>query len=180
MSFPESKYRVSISIFSLTMLGVFMRKTNDGIYILVNKKPYTTEVEYLATESYEKLPELLPGCKVEFDEKKIKLTEYADCTRCQMPLSDRNQKCECTHKEIISTHGELIKSGFKPYNSGLGLKVSLKCGEKYLHAVLFQGNVMYDIMKKFDVGNEVHFKAILLNSSGQNELVKIFHVNNFK
>lgn len=90
------------------------------------------------------------------------------------------QECECPYQRVITTCGELLKSEVRSYRSGLGLKVTLKCGEKYLHAVLFQGNVMYDIMKKFDVGDEVHFKAILINSSGENELVKIFHVRNFK
>ena len=86
-SFPKSEFTVRISIFSLTMLGVFMRKTNDGIFVLVNEKPYTTEVRFLSKENYDNLPELVPGCKVEFEERTLKLTEYPDCTSCQLPLT---------------------------------------------------------------------------------------------
>ena len=74
----------------------------------------------------------------------------------------------------------MYKSEFKTYPSGVGLKVSIKCGNRNLHAALFQGSAVYDIMKKFDVGDEVVFKAILLNSNRENDLGRIFHVRNFK
>tara|TARA_B110000046_G_C12891963_1_gene354785 strand:+ start:116 stop:610 length:495 start_codon:yes stop_codon:yes gene_type:complete len=164
------------------MLGVFMRETASGIFILINKKPYTTEVHYLTKERYVTLPELVTGCKVEFDEKQVKLAEYTNCIRCHISFTEEkeSQNCKCAHKEIISTRGELIKSEFKPYKSGFGLKVSLKHGTKISHAVLFEGNIMYDIMKKFDVGDYVDFKAFLISANGDNDLVKLFYVKNFK
>ena len=150
------------------MIGVFMREKASCIFILINKKPYTTEVHYLTKERYVTLPELVTGCKVEFDEKHVKLAEYTNCIRCHMSFTEENksQNCECAHKEIISSRGELIKSEFKPYKSGLGLNVKLKHGAKISHAVLFEGNIMYDIMKKFDVGEYVDFKAFLISTNG--------------
>ena len=89
------------------------------------------------------------------------------------------QHCECPHKETISTCGELVKIEFKNYQSGVGLKVSFKCGNKNLHAVIFQGNVLFDIMKKFEVGDQVAFKAILISSNGDHDLGKIFYIRDF-
>ena len=54
------------------MFGVFMRSTEAGIFILVNRKPYTTDVKF------EALPELTPGCKIQYDEGSIQLSEYFD------------------------------------------------------------------------------------------------------
>ena len=68
------------------MFGEFMRETDSGIFVLVNEKPYFTDVQYLTKERYETLPELVPGCKVEFDEETVKLSEYSDCPRCHMSL----------------------------------------------------------------------------------------------
>ena len=68
------------------MFGVFMRSTEAGIFILVNEKPYTTEVKFLTSGRFEALPEMIPGCKIEYDESSIQLSEYFDCIRCHMPL----------------------------------------------------------------------------------------------
>ena len=39
---------------------------------------------------------------------------------------------------------------------------------------------MYDILKMFEIGERIYFKALLLKSGDDHDLGKIFHVRNFK
>tara|TARA_B110000046_G_scaffold179374_1_gene208518 strand:- start:561 stop:779 length:219 start_codon:yes stop_codon:yes gene_type:complete len=63
-----------------------MRETANGIFILVNGKPYKTEIQYLTKEGYETLPELVLGCKVKFDDTTVTLAEFSDCPRCHISI----------------------------------------------------------------------------------------------
>ena len=157
------------------MFGVFLRQTATTYFVLVNKEPFNTGIQYLNRERYYKVPDLKPGVKIEFDETTIKLAEYSDCENCHMPLIG-GKECSCPYKDLISATGELINSEFKHYATGMGLKVSMKHGDYDSHAVLFKGDIWFDIMKKMDTGEHITFKAILKNCNGNNNLVKLFHV----
>ena len=39
---------------------------------------------------------------------------------------------------------------------------------------------MYDILKMYEIGEEICFKALLLKRRDEHDLGKIFHVGNFK
>ena len=42
----------------------------------MNEKPYTTAVKFLTRSRFEALPEMTLGCKVAYDENRMKLAEY--------------------------------------------------------------------------------------------------------
>ena len=67
------------------MFGVFLKETATDYQILVNVKPYRTDLRILSKEKYSKASEIPVGVKVEFNESTIILAEYFDCTYCHMP-----------------------------------------------------------------------------------------------
>ena len=86
------------------MFGVFLRESATTVFVLINKLPFKTELQFLNKENYSDLPDLIPGCKIEFDVKSIKLAEYSDCENCHMPLI-KNNGCPCPFKDIIAANG---------------------------------------------------------------------------
>ena len=169
-----------IKIFQ-AMLGVVKRISKEGLFVLVNERSYSTDLKFISFGVLDSIPDLIPRSKISYVGKTLELTEYLDCDRCQKPVSlEGTHECDCKPQNIVSVIGELIKMESKLYNSGEGLKVSLKCDEKLLHSVLFHGNAMVDILKEFEIGEMVNFKAIIINSGDVHDLVKIFYVKNFK
>ena len=86
------------------------------------------------------------------------------------------QECDCNPRRVVTPMGVLTKKEKRSYPSGIGLKVSMQCGEKMLHCVFFHGTAMLNIFGAFDVGKEVTFKAIILKSGERHDLGRIFHV----
>ena len=62
------------------------------------------------------------------------------------------------------------------YESGVGLKIAIRVGEKVLNSVLFKNNGMKSLMEMFEVGETIKFKAVVVNEGPQHDLVKIFAV----
>ena len=139
------------------MFGVFLKETATDYQILVNVKPYRTDLRILSKEKYSKVSEIPVGVKVEFNESMIISAEYFDCTYCHMPEIPGNN-CPSPAKNTVSATGKLIKSEFKQYDSGLGLKVGVQHGDITTYFVLFQGDVWFDVLKKMSVGDELTFK----------------------
>ena len=163
------------------VLGVVRRITDEGVYILVNDKPYHTSKMLIPSKKIKSIPNLQIGSKICYDDGVIKLTEYIDCKKCHQPLKiDGDHVCNCKPKDMIDTAGELIKTEYKRYLSNTGFKVSLKTDEKVLHCVLFEKDALLDIMEEFKIGDKVYFKAIVKDRGDVHDLVKIFHVQNFK
>ena len=128
-------------------------------------------------EKYSKVSEIPVGVKVEFNESTIILAEYFDCTYCHMPEIPGNN-CPSPAKNTVSATGKLIKSEFKQYDSGLGLKVGVQHGDITTYFVLFQGDVWFDVLKKMSVGDELTFKGVVHKNDDEsrNNLVKLFYV----
>ena len=103
--------------------------------------------------------------------------EYFDCSYCHMPEIPGNN-CPSPAKNTVSATGKLIKSEFKQYDSGLGLKVGVQHGDITTYFVLFQGDVWCDVLKKMSVGDELTFKGVLHKNDDEsrNNLVKLFYV----
>ena len=131
----------------------------------------------LSKEKYSKASEIPVGVKVEFNESTIMSAEYFDCTYCHMPEIPGNN-CPSPAKNTVSATGKLIKSEFKQYDSGLGLKVGVQHGDITTYFVLFQGDVWFDVLKKMSVGDELTFKGVLHKNDDEsrNNLVKLFYV----
>ena len=53
------------------MFGVFLKETATDYQILVNVKPYRTDLRILSKEKYSKVSEIPVGVKVEFNESTI-------------------------------------------------------------------------------------------------------------
>ena len=53
------------------MFGVFLKETATDYQILVNVKPYRTDLRILSKEKYSKASEIPVGVKVEFNESTI-------------------------------------------------------------------------------------------------------------
>ena len=159
------------------MFGVFLKETATDYQILVNVKPYRTDLRILSKEKYSKASEIPVGVKVEFNESTIILAEYFDCTYCHMPEIPGNN-CSSPAKNTVSATGKLIKSEFKQYDSGLGLKVGVQHGDITTYFVLFQGDIWFDVLKKMSVGDELTFKGVLHKNDDEsrNNLVKLFYV----
>ena len=159
------------------MFGVFLKETATDYQILVNVKPYRTDLRILSKEKYSKESEIPVGVKVEFNKSTIKLAEYFDCGYCHMPEIPGNN-CPSPAKNTVSATGKLIKSEFKQYDSGLGLKVGVQHGDITTYFVLFQGDVWFDVLKKMSVGDELTFKGVLHKNDDEsrNNLVKLFYV----
>ena len=175
---PETYfYSTHLNFLSLTMFGVFLKETATDYQILVNVKPYRTDLRILSKEKYSKASEIPVGVKVEFNESTIILAEYFDCTYCHMPEIPGNN-CPSPAKNTVSATGKLIKSEFKQYDSGLGLKVGVQHGDITTYFVLFQGDVWFDVLKKMSVGDELKFKGVLHKNDDEsrNNLVKLFYV----
>ena len=62
------------------------------------------------------------------------------------------------------------------YDTGVGLKIAIRVGDKVLNSVLFKNNGMKSLMEMFEVGETIKFKAIVVNEGSQHDLVKIFAV----
>ena len=107
------------------MFGVFLKETATDYQILVNVKPYRTDLRILSKEKYSKVSEIPVGVKVKFNESMIISAEYFDCTYCHMPEIPGNN-CPSPAKKTVSATGKLIKSEFKQYDSGIGLKVGVQ------------------------------------------------------
>ena len=163
------------------MLAVVKRITDKGLSVLVNDKPYYTSKTMIPSKRIKSMPDLQIGSKITYNDGVIELTEYIDCNRCHRPLKiDGDHHCDCEDKDIIDTVGELIKTEYKQYSSNIGFKVSLKTDGRVVHFVLFENDALLDIMEEFKIGDKVYFKAIVKDKGDVHDLVKIFHVRNFK
>ena len=164
------------------VLGVVRKITDEGLSVLVNDKPYYTSKMMIPSKRIKSMPDLQIGSKITYSDGVVELTEYLDCKRCQRPLKiDGDHHCNCEAKDIIDTVGELIKTEYKQYCSNIGFKVSLKTDERVVHFVLFENDALLDILEEFKIGEKVYFKAIIKDiGNNGHDLVKIYHVNNFK
>ena len=90
------------------MFGVFLKETATDYQILVNVKPYRTDLRILSKEKYSKVSEIPVGVKVEFNESMIISAEYFDCSYCHMPEIPGNN-CPSPAKNTVSATGKLIK-----------------------------------------------------------------------
>ena len=163
------------------VLGVVRKITDEGVYVLVNDKPYHTSKLLIPSKKIKSTPDLQVGSKITFNGRMIELTEYLDCKKCHRALKiDGDHICSCKPKDMIDTVGELIKTEYKQYCSNIGFKVSLKTDEKVRHCVLFDNDALLDIMEEFKIGEKVYFKAIIKERGDVHDLVKIFHVQNFR
>ena len=158
------------------MFGVFFKETVTDYQILVNVEPYRTDLRILSKEKYSKVSEIPTGVKVEFNESKIMLAEYFNCSYCHMPKI--TSYCPCPAKNTVSVTGKLIKSEFKQYDSGLGLKVEVQHGDITTYFVLFQEDIWFDVVKKMSVGDELTFKGVLHKNDDEsrNNLVNLFYI----
>ena len=159
----------------LKMFGVYFRKTDDRFFILTNEKHYKTEERFIPKEKYNSLPMLYPGSKVSYDGKEVKLTDFDNCKRCHKMLNPLIA-CSCLPEKTIYSSGELIKSEYSMYDTGIVLTVAIRCDDKVVNAVLFKNNAMKNVLDIFEVGDTVKFKAIIINEGSQHDLVKIFAV----
>ena len=57
-------YSTHLNFLSLTMFGVFLKETATDYQILVNVKPYRTDLRMLSKEKYSKVSEIPVGVKV--------------------------------------------------------------------------------------------------------------------
>ncbi len=159
------------------MFGVFLKETATDYHIAVNVKPYRTDLRILSKEKYSKVSEIPVGVKVGFNESKIMLAVYFNCSYCHMPEIASN-RCPCPAKNTVSATGKLIKSEFKQYDSGLGLKVGVQHGDITTYFILFQEDVWFDVLKKMSVGDELTFKGVLHKNDDEsrNNRVELFYV----
>ena len=125
------------------MLGVVSQISNDGISLLVNEKPFCTELKCIPVIGIDFKPTLVIGSKVSYDGKVITLTEYLDCEKCHRPIELTGSKeCDCEYQDMVDAGGEVIKMERTIYPTGLALKVTINCGRKIFHSVLFEGTLM--------------------------------------
>ena len=156
------------------MFGTVLHVAATGAFVLTNEKCYYTGVKFIPSQRIDPLLFLAPGSKIIFNDTKVALSDYYNCYRCHKSLQD-DEECSCDEKMVIISSGVLIKKENRTYPSGLGLKVSLQCGDRTLHSVLFQGSAFYSIFNCLEEGELISFKAILLNVGDKNDLGKIFH-----
>ena len=93
------------SQFSLSYnVWCFLKETATDYQILVNVKPYRTDLRILSKEKYSKVSEIPVGVKVQFNESMIISAEYFDCTYCHMPEIPGNN-CPSPAKNTVSATG---------------------------------------------------------------------------
>lgn len=157
------------------MFELYLRKTEDGIFILTNEVHYKTEERFIPKEKYDSLPKLFLGSKVCYDGSSVKITDFENCKQCHKMINPLIA-CSCPKEKTIRCSGELIKSEDMMYETGIGLKIAIRVGDKVLNSVLFKNNGMKSLMEMFEVGETIKFKAIVVNEGPQHDLVKIFAV----
>ena len=93
------------------VLGVVRKITDEGVYVLVNDKPYHTSKLLIPSKKIKSTPDLQVGSKITFNDRMIELTEYLDCKKCHRALKiDGDHICNCKPKDMIDTVGKLIKT----------------------------------------------------------------------
>ena len=156
------------------MFGTVLRVAETGALVLTNEKCYNTEMKFISSQRIDPLLCLVPGSKIYFDDTKVALSDYFNCKRCHKSLQE-NEECACDEKRLVDLVGVLIKKENRSYPTGLGLKVSLQCGDRTLHSVIFQSSALHSIFNDYVVGELISFKAILMKTGDQHDLGKIFH-----
>ena len=156
------------------MFGTVLRVAATGALVLTNEKCYDTEMKFIPCKRIDPLLCLAPGSKIYFDDTKVALSDYINCNDCHKSLQEK-EVCSCDEKRVVMSEGVLVKKENRSYPTGLGLKVSLQCGDKTLHSVIFQSSALHSIFNDYVVGELISFKAILMKTGDQHDLGKIFH-----
>ena len=161
------------------MFGVFFKETATDYQILVNVDPFRTDLRFLSKAKYSKVSEIPVGVKVQFDESKIMLAEYFNCSYCHLPKLDSHLDCFHPAKNTVSATGKITESKFTWYDSRLGLEVTVKHEEKTYYFIVFREDAWFDVVKKMSVGDELTFKAVLSkyeDDNSNNNFVKLFYI----
>ena len=157
------------------MFGTVLRVSATGAFVLTNEKCYETEMVFIPSKRIDHLSFLAPGSTIYFDDTKVTLSEHINCNDCHKSLQNKRVECNCDEKRLVTTTGVLIKKENRTYPTGLGLKVSLQCGNRTLHSVIFQNSTFHNIFNDYEVGELIYFKAILMKRGDEHDLGKIFH-----
>ena len=157
------------------MFGTVLRVSATGAFVLTNEKCYETEMVFIPSKRIDHLSFLSPGSTIYFDDTKVTLSEHINCNDCHKSLQNKRVKCDCDEKRSVTTTGILMKKENRTYLTGLRLKVSLQCGNRTLHSVIFQNSTFHNIFNDYEVGELIYFKAILMKRGDEHDLGTIFH-----
>ena len=71
------------------MLGEFFKRTETGIFILMNEKPYWTTIGFIENAGIKAEPvQMVRGDKISFNGHEIRKENFKNCCRCYKQLSD--------------------------------------------------------------------------------------------
>ena len=172
---------------SAPLLGVFERTAEFGIYVLVNRKSYRTELEYIPKEHVGELIDCLrSGDKIRYFNNKVSRYDFTNCTFCHKSQEANCLHCGCNNPEnAISALGKVRSIEVRPQYMESPPDVVLTLEYEGVSnpeheptdTLAFICRNRYPILEPFVTENDlIFYKGFVISEGDYGRLVNIFHM----
>ena len=164
---------------SAPLLGVFERTAEFGIYVLVNRKSYRTELEYIPKEHVGELIDCLrSGDKIRYFNNKVSRYDFTNCTFCHKSQEANCLHCGCNNPEnAISALGKVTSIEVRPQymESPPDVVLTLEHEGEKTHAFICRNR--YPILEPFVTeGDVIFYKGFVISEGEYGRMVNMFHM----